>query len=137
MNATQSKAAISKLLKGRTFAPAIEGTPFWLTDMSTSTEVPLKVYLSSKSKIYLKLDAELKKDRENVNLGNLYDEIQDADFEKDGIVMCTVAIRTPNPDITPEELERCVEAFGVDSVKNYNAAIKDGYESITLLEYVD
>lgn len=137
MNAKTLKTAIGKLLKGYKFAPSITGTPFWITDMATSQEVELKVYLTAKdSNIYFKLNGKTAGEQQYVTLGTFHNEIQDiSSLEAGTILTGTVAIRKPNSAITPEELTSCIDKYGESSVVNYNKAIEEGYVSLVLLDY--
>lgn len=125
--------AISKLLKGRTFAPAIEGTPFWTIDFSTKVEVELKAYESRAGNIYFKLNSSKKDEQQYVGLGALHEDLQS--FSDGDVITATVVIRQPNPDITQDELDSCVEAYGESSIKAYKESLENGYEDILLQTY--
>ena len=134
MNAKTLIKNISTLLKGRTFAPAITGNPFWSTDLSTSQEVQLKAYSSAKQKIYFKLDSKKSDEQVYVSAGNFHDELQT--FTEGDVVTAEVAIRTPN-EMSDTDIKSCVEAYGEASIKAWQEAFDNDYVQLSLVSYED
>lgn len=149
---TQKKFAknIAKLLKNHKIASSGTGNPFWTVDLDELTQFDCSIALSKQENVYLIPNMKgVKDDTGNempafhINLGSHFDAIQTYEEQIGETITVNVAVRSVNPSITQEDLDRVQAnvtardgaAAGARAIASYTRAKASGEQTIVLVNY--
>lgn len=141
---TQKKFAknIAKLLKNHKIASSGTGNPFWTVNLDELTKFDCTIAMSKNENVYLIPNMTGVNDEDgnempafHINLGSHFDAIQTYEEQVGETITVNVAVRSVNPSITQEDLDRVSAQYGPQAIASYTRAKASGEQTIVLVNY--
>lgn len=133
---------IKSLLSNHKIASSGTGNPFWTVNLDELTEFECTLAMSKNENVYLipnmsgvNDDAGNEMPAFHINLGSHFDAIQTYEDQIGETITVNVAVRSVNPSITQEDLDRVSAQYGASAIASYTRAKASGEQTIVLVNY--
>lgn len=133
---------IKALLADNKIASSGTGNPFWTVNLDNLTQFDCTIALSKDKNVYLIPNMSGVNDENGVemkpfhiSLGSHFDAIQTYEEQIGETITINVAVRSVNPSITQEDLDRVSAQYGAQAIASYTRAKASGEQTIVLVNY--
>lgn len=141
-NSKKNIQALKSLLSNHKIASSGTGNPFWTVNLDELTQFDCTIAISKAENVYLIPNMQGVMDDDgnempafHINLGSHFDAIQTFEDEVGETITVNVAVRSVNPSITQEDLDRVSAQYGPSAIASYTRAKASGEQTIVLVNY--
>jgi hypothetical protein len=133
---------LQSLVSDNNIAESGTGNPFWIVDLDNLYEFDCLIDKSRKDNIYLKpiMTGVMNEDGTErkgfaISLGSHFDAIQTLEDNVSETIKVRVAVRSVNPSITQEDLDRVSTLYGEQAITAYVQAKANKKQTTVLVSY--
>lgn len=141
-NSKKNINALKSLLSNHKIASSGTGNPFWTVNLDELTEFDCTIAISKADNVYLipnmsgvNDDAGNEMPAFHINLGSHFDAIDTFREQVGEVLTVNVAVRSVNPSITQDDLDRVVAQYGAGAIAQYTRAKASGEQTVVLVNY--